>query len=234
MSDDLTVRDLPFIEQVADQMHPLAALLKKCGGHTDDSRRRWALAHVAARTPDEDSIRAIMDAADTAVSEIPEDNDIMTALARNPATPADVLVRLAWNPYYIVCELAARSPRLPEAQLRQLAATGPRGARVGTAKNPVTPLDVLADLAADPDMMVRQCVAYSQRTPAHVIEALKADPDPWVREIARDLRGKDEKAIWAAIRRDVRKRVEDSVAETLANATPEELAEIEAWKQGQP
>jgi hypothetical protein len=233
VSDDLTVRDLPFIEQVADQMHPLAALLKKCGGHTDDSRHRWARAHVAARTADEDSIRAIMDAADTAVSEIPEDNDIMTALVRNPATPLDVLARLAWNPYFIVCELAAITPRLPEAELRRVAAAGPLGARVGAAKNPETPLDVLADLAADRDMMVRQCVAYSQRTPDCVIEALKADPDPWVREIARDLRGKDEKAYMAAVGLSVRRAIKESVAETLANATPEELAEFEAWKKGQ-
>jgi hypothetical protein len=233
VNDDLTVADLPFIEQVADDMHPLAALLARCGGHTDDSRRRWALAHVAVQTADEDSIRAIMDGADTAVSEVPEDNDIMTALARNPATPPDVLARLAWNPYFIVCELAAITPRLPEAELRRVAAAGPLGARVGAAKNPETPLDVLADLAADPDMMVRQCVAYSRRTPAHVVEALKADPDPWVREIARDLRGKDEKALMAAVRRSVRRSIKESVAETLANATPEELAEIEAWKRGE-
>lgn len=228
----LSVTDLPFIEQVADDMHPFAALLAACGGHSDDSRRRWALAHVARRTPDEDSIRAIMDAADTAVSGIPEDNDIMTALAYNEATPLDVLTRLAWNPYYIVCELAALSPRLPEAELRLLAAGGHLGARVGVAKNPSVPLDVLESLARDGDRMVRQCVAYSPRTPDAAVALLAGDPDPWVAELAGTLRCQDEKAFWAALRRDSRRVMEETIREVLAEATPEELAELRVWREG--
>ena len=159
----LTIADLPFIEQVADGMHPFSALLAACGGHDGDSRRRWALAHIARRAQDEDSIRAIMDAADTAVSGIAGDNDVMTALAENEAVPLDLLVRLAWNPYLIVSELAAKSPRLPVAELRRLAASGPLGARCGVAVNPAAPGGVRDVLARDPDELVRARVAAWHR-----------------------------------------------------------------------
>ena len=162
--EPLTIADLPFIEQVAHLEHPLAALLEKCGGFGDDgSRRRWALAHIAARTADEASIRAIVAECDNGD---PENNDVLCPVARNPATPVDVLIRLAWNKYLVVSELGAVSPRLPVAELTRLAQEGPLGARMGVAVNPATPPHVRAMLAAaepEDDSWVKARVAAWER-----------------------------------------------------------------------
>jgi hypothetical protein len=142
----LTIADLPFIEQVADQLHPLAGLLAKCGGFGEDgSRRRWALAHIAARTTDEDTLRHITAECDNGDW---ENNDVLAAVARNPAVPLDVLIRLAWCEYLIVSEVAAMSPRIPRGELARLASGGPLGARMGIAVNPATPDQVRAALHA--------------------------------------------------------------------------------------
>jgi hypothetical protein len=147
---EVNIADLPFVEQVAHLEHPLAALLEKCGGFGDDAtRRRWALAHIAARTTDEDTIRQIVAECDNGDS---ASNDVLCPIARNPATPVDVLILLAWNKYIIVSELAAVSPRLPLDVLIRLAHEGPLGARMGVAVNPATPPDVRAALhAAHPE-----------------------------------------------------------------------------------
>jgi len=144
--EQYTLTDLPFVEQVAHLEHPLAALLEKCGGFGGDgSRRRWALAHIAARTADEDTIRAIVAECDDGD---PQNNDVLCPIARNPATPVDVLIRLAWNKYLIVSDRAAVDPRIPVAKLTRLACEGPLGARMGVAVNPATPACVRASLTA--------------------------------------------------------------------------------------
>jgi hypothetical protein len=174
---NLTIADIPFIEQVADQLHPLPSLIEACGG-LGDARHRWALAHVARRAPDEDTIRAITDAADTGD---PDDNDILTAIARNPATPLDVMLRLAANRYVIVSELAASDPRIPAEETVRLAG-GCLGSRFGVAMNPNTPPAVLAMLAGDKSVWIRCRAGKNPRTPlAAVRRLIAADPEPNVR-----------------------------------------------------
>ena len=152
---DLTIADLPFAEQVADMeslaaMNQVLAALGKpalASRSLDDAgRRRFAYAIVVGRTMDEDTLRQITAECDDGDH---ENNTVLCAIARHPATPLDVVIRLAWNPYLIVSELAALREELPVAEIKRLACDGPLGARFGIAVNPATPAHVRAALSAE-------------------------------------------------------------------------------------
>lgn len=206
---DWTSSDLPFAEQVAEIEHLAAAnsILSALGkpqltngALEDGERRRFAYAIIIGRTSDADTLRQIAADCDNGDS---GNNDLLCAIIRNPATPLDVLIHLAWNKYVMVSESAASSTRIPGAELERLARDGSDGSKMGVTFNPSTPEPVLAGMACDPNEYIRARLAYCDRTPDSAVAALRDDPDPWVREIATDLRGADLKTFMAAARRRV-------------------------------
>jgi hypothetical protein len=151
---DLILSDLPFAEQVADiealaACNGILAVLGKAplADRSLDAatRRRFAYAIITGRTADEDTLRQIAAICDDGDH---ENNTVLCAIARHPAAPLDVVIRLAWNEYLIVSELAACRQKLPVTEIERLAREGPLGARMGIAVNPATPDRVRAALTA--------------------------------------------------------------------------------------
>lgn len=143
--EHLTIADLPFAEQVADTEYAeavnrvLAELGKpglKAATLDDTARRRFAYAVIIGRTHDGDTLRQIAAECDNGD---PGNNDTLNAIARHPATPVDVITRLAWNKYLLVNERASSCPRLPAAELERLARDGKLGQKLGVIVNPSTP-----------------------------------------------------------------------------------------------
>ena len=163
--EPLTTADLPFAEQVAETEALAAAnrVLSALGKPAlaamsldDDERRRYACAIVIGRTSDPETLRRIALERDNGDW---QNNDVLCAVTRHPATPLDVIIRLAWNPYVMVSDRPGADPRIPVAELEMLAKHGPLGGRMSVAVNPSAPQHVIDMLAADPSSWVRSRVA---------------------------------------------------------------------------
>ncbi|MEU0878536.1 hypothetical protein ABZ345_08070 [Lentzea sp. NPDC005914] len=81
-----------------------------------------------------------------------EDDSVAYALAANPATPCEVVARLATNLSFTVRRAAAHRTDLPAETYVLLAADPERVVRRPVAANPAAPEQVLRSLAADPEM----------------------------------------------------------------------------------
>jgi len=152
---DQEAEDLQFAEQVADlelagAANRLLAALGKPAMSLEPldaaERRRVAYFIIIGRTRDGDTLRRIAQECDNGDS---DNNDLLCAIARHPATPVDVLVALAWNKYLMVGQRAASDPRLPVAEIERLARDGRLPQFWGVLINPATPPSILADLARD-------------------------------------------------------------------------------------
>ena len=104
------------------------------------------------------------------------DNDdfLIECLAMNPATPTEVLARLAAHPALGVRGQVAGNPATPPEVLADLAAeTGNRYVvRDRVASNPATPPEVLADLAKAHSREPRRRVALNPSTPTEILDRL--------------------------------------------------------------
>jgi DNA-directed RNA polymerase subunit RPC12/RpoP len=90
-------------------------------------------------------------------------DDVLEALAENPASPTEVLAEVA----------RLNRERVPSER-------GDYDEQL--ARHPNTPAEVLVQLARSEDDSARQAVAAHRRTPAAVLESLAADPEWNVRE----------------------------------------------------
>ncbi len=125
-----------------------------------------------------------------------QDAWVLTALAKNPATPADLLASLAGDSGPAVSRapsllgpfqwgqsaqwnLAQRDDLPPEA-LRQLAQTDDELVVAGVAGNPRTPAEVLRRLGEHRSVVVLRALAYNVGTPPDVLDRLAKHSDPWI------------------------------------------------------
>lgn len=119
-------------------------------------------------------------------------DDILEALAENPATPADVLAEAArLNGSRVPNERAdhderlAKHPNAPAALLATLARSEDASAREAVARHPRTSVDVLESLAADAEADVRAEVAKRPEVSPETLKGLGGDEEHGVREAAR-------------------------------------------------
>lgn len=96
-------------------------------------------------------------------------------VARNPATPVDVLTTLAGDSENWVRSEVAGNPATPVGILTALASDFHNQVRSGVAANPATPVDILTMLASDSDSLVRCAVYGNVATPAAVQTSLAGD-----------------------------------------------------------
>lgn len=101
----------------------------------------------------------------------------LNAVASNPSTPPEVLIRFSENSSYSIHNNLAQNPALPRIASLKLMTDANWSVRSELAKNPSTPPDVLAHLARDSEKYVRQCVSLNARTPAESLGELSNDTE---------------------------------------------------------
>jgi len=119
--------------------------------------------------------------------------EVCSTLADNPATPGDVLARLAGDSDALIRASLAKNPNTPPDVLEQLAQDPDQGVRSSAAHllegrfwiAPDTPTSMLVPLAASPHPNVRRETARHPNTPADVVARLARDPHPDVRHAAK-------------------------------------------------
>ena len=109
-----------------------------------------------------------------------EESDLKR-IAAHPNAPADLINRLAGEPWEDVREIVAENPLLSPETMRRLASDPADSVRYALADNPRLPLDILGILASDPDFEVRCKIARNDNTPLNVLRQLAFDPDSEVR-----------------------------------------------------
>lgn len=132
------------------------------------------------------------------------------AVARNPATPPDLLIRLAADPEHGVRTWVMSNPATPAevvdagtdnphphvrawalygansaARLRRAATGDDADERACVARNPHLPPELMRRLATDPDRRVRFELALNAALPPDVRNVLRADPYFTVANVAR-------------------------------------------------
>lgn len=118
---------------------------------------------------------------------------IFECLARNPHTPARVMVALAGSPNRVVLSALAENPQTPPGVLERIftlcdeESTFAKEQLVG---NVSTPLHIVEKLATDYDYMVRGKVAQHSRVGDTVRKTLSEDSHPWVRYCALQALGR--------------------------------------------
>ena len=90
--------------------------------------------------------------------------DVLSYVAGNPNTPADVLTELAKDSNWYVRRYAAGNPNTPVDVLAELAKDSNCDVRRYAAGNPNTPADVLTELAKDSNCDVRR---YAEKNINH-------------------------------------------------------------------
>jgi len=105
--------------------------------------------------------------------------DFRAALAENPNTPPTTLEWLSFDTHDHVRMQVARNPASPGKILLRLS-TDPV-ARMGVASNPSAPPDVLGKLAKDPDLDVRRAAAHNPATPSASLYWLVEEEDSLLR-----------------------------------------------------
>jgi hypothetical protein len=113
-----------------------------------------------------------------------EPESVLSLLARNPATPAAALARLALQSEPSVRAAVALRQDAPAEALARLARDPEPAVRLTVAANLRTAPSVLEALARDPDTDTRIFVAANPNTPLSALELLAHDPDEKVRTYA--------------------------------------------------
>jgi uncharacterized protein (DUF2336 family)/transcriptional regulator with XRE-family HTH domain len=111
------------------------------------------------------------------------DKDEVTRIyvAKNTSTPPDVLTKLAGDKYEEVRYYVAKNTATPPDMLTKLAGDKDEVTRIFVAENTATPPAVLKKLADDKDEQVRRYVAENTATPPAVLKKLADDEDRDVR-----------------------------------------------------
>lgn len=123
----------------------------------------------------------------------PNENCYPVLLAKNNATPYELVLKLSDSPYYLVREcLAARSGLLPALQ-EKLAQDPVRHVRQILASNPKILAASLAHLANDEDATIRLKVALNPNATFQTLQLLESDPVELVRIAAQSADGAIEK-----------------------------------------
>lgn len=115
-----------------------------------------------------------------------QDEEILCAVAKNVATPIDILQKLAnWFPVderaqkvypgSSIHACVAINPKTPPSLLKKLAAHGDSLVRQAVASNTNTSFKVLNKLARDREPKVRRAVAENPTTPASALEQLAGE-----------------------------------------------------------
>lgn len=105
------------------------------------------------------------------------------AVAKNPHTPADVLVHLANDSVNLVRALVATNPTTPSNVLEKFF-SDEKIVRDGLSGNPSTPVKILKILADDIDKMVRMRLAENSNAPKDILQKLTQDGDANVAKAA--------------------------------------------------
>jgi len=118
-----------------------------------------------------------------ALSEV-DDMGSRWAVAKNPHTPKEVLIKLAKDEVNLVRALVATNPNTPVEILYELF-EDEKIVRDGISGNPNAPAELLAKLVDDSDKLVRLRVAENPSTPKEVLEKLSKDLDKDVAKAAQ-------------------------------------------------
>jgi DNA-directed RNA polymerase subunit RPC12/RpoP len=120
-------------------------------------------------------------------------DDVLEALAENPATPTEVLAEVArLNGERVPSErgdfdeLLAKHPNTPPALLAELARSEDDSARQAVAAHRATAVAVLESLATDPEWSVREEVAKRPELSPETLKRLGGDEDGSVQNAARE------------------------------------------------
>lgn len=106
------------------------------------------------------------------------------AVAKNPHTPKEILVKLSKDKINLVRALVATNPNTPQNILQNLF-NDEKIVRDGLSGNPSTPIKLLKILADDSDKMVRLRVAENPSTTKEILEKLSKDKDLDVSKAAK-------------------------------------------------
>jgi hypothetical protein len=112
-----------------------------------------------------------------------DDLEIRAKVAKNPATPVEIINELSQSKYYTIREAAGSNKSAPPEVLIALAGDVDYRVRIAVASNPSTPKDVLSDQAHDglnenpPNpylFKIQQAVAANPSIPVEVLRELFA------------------------------------------------------------
>lgn len=96
---------------------------------------------------------------------------VCKAVAENPNTPVETLIRLAENRSDVSVEVS-QHPRLPGAQLAQLALSHNNPTKEQVAKHPNTPPEALTELTFDFYVFIRSAALKNPNTPKEQVELI--------------------------------------------------------------
>jgi hypothetical protein len=106
-------------------------------------------------------------------------------LARNPATPADILSSLSFSGEKYTREPVARNPGTPLKDLERLAVDSELIVRIGVANNPNVSTDILKILSNDANDSVRQGVLNNKMVAVDTLQKLSKEGDELVSHSAK-------------------------------------------------
>ena len=109
------------------------------------------------------------------------DDKVRWALAKNPATPSDVLYGYTQEGWAISTD-AASNPNLSEEHMRLALKSDVPGMDYAVAANPSAPADILDTLSRSEDEGVVERVAANPATPTEVLERLATSDESAIRE----------------------------------------------------
>lgn len=191
MTEELATLDQTERKRLARDAETSGEILAQLA--TDPSEYvRWAVA-ANPSTPAE-TFAALQSAARAEAEQVlsgPAEAEDLINLARNPATPSDVLTRLSTDESIAVRGYIADNPKAPSSVLSAFAATaidGPdaeseeqRLMRYLLSGNPGTPAHILDQLAHDRNPAMRERIASNAATPAEALDTLAQDGEHTVR-----------------------------------------------------
>ena len=100
--------------------------------------------------------------------EFTETDEERLAVAKNPNTPSELLIKFAEDKSWIMREVVAANPNTPGDVLSILAKDSEYTVRLEVAENPNTPKEILPILAKDSNASVRYFVKSNVNTPIEV------------------------------------------------------------------
>jgi len=103
-------------------------------------------------------------------------------VAKNPSTASHVLSQLSKDDAKSVREKVAENPSTPIDVLSQLSRDDATDIRLQVARNPATSIEIRSSLAHDESKLVRRNVAFNHATPREALSLLAKDEDPDVRK----------------------------------------------------
>ena len=113
-----------------------------------------------------------------------EDEDVRQNIAFNPSAPPDVLSRFVSDESSSIRlrAAAAEHPNIPIEVLNLLARSKEYFLRTFAARNPSMPIETLTILASDKHDRVRQSVAENPNTPSEILDIFERNEEEWVKE----------------------------------------------------